>query len=357
VARAGRSHPNRPIVGKNRYYIDVARTLPIFETMSEWPALSVVTPSVDLRLPTFETTSEWPALALSYSQHFTLPVFETASEWPALDPTIPILPGDLITGNYQIEYGGLRFGGHGNVYQIIAGSLEGWGDLPALDSGSVTRPNRHGSWAGRKLAQERQVSVTIAVNTNEDFGGALNALRLVLAPSDDETGQALVISGRDEILLALDATVDARVQPTQGYPAGWVPVAVRWTCSDPRLFNVDRSGISIPVSGTVEVSNGGNTATHPTIRIPGPVANPVITNLTLDRTLQFTISLAEGERLEIDADAGSAIVNGDNVMSALTGSSAPVADFVFGRGVNQISYVATSGGSNPVTVLWRDAWL
>ncbi len=196
-----------------------------------------------------------------------------------------------------------------------------------MDSGNVARPTRHGSWAGRRLAQDRQVSATIAVNTNDDFAGALNALRLALAPADDESGLPLVVSGRDEVLLA-EAAVDARVQPTQGYPAGWVPVAVRWVCADPRLYNVDRSGVAISVGQTVSV-----------------------------RTLQFTITLAADDRLEIDADAGNATVGGENVMSTLTGSSAPVPDFVFGRGTNAITYTATSGGENPLTVLYRDAWL
>lgn len=318
--------------------------------------MSVSTPNANIFMVPFETADEFPSWSFTYSAHFALSVLETADEFPSWSVSTPVQPGDLITGNYQIEYGGLRFGGHGNIYQIVAGSLEGWGDLPSMDSGNVVRPTRHGSWAGRRLAQDRQVSVVIAVDTNDDFTGALNALRLVLAPADDEGERPLTISGRDEILIAT-AAVDARVQPTQGYPAGWVPVSVRWVCSDPRLYNVDRAGVSIPVSQTAQVVNAGNTATHPLIRVPGPVVNPVITNATLARTLQFAITLAADERLEIDADGGTATVAGENVMSTLTGSSAPVPDFVFGRGVNAITYTATSGGDNPITCLYRDAWI
>jgi hypothetical protein len=356
VARAGRSYPNRPIVVRGRYHLIADVILAAFETADEFPSLLVSTPNAQLMLAAFETADEFPPFTLSCEQSFTLPAFETADEFPPLTAAIPVLPGDLITGNYQIEYAGLLFGGHGNVYQIVAGSLEGWGDLPTMDSGNVTRPTRHGSWAGRRLAQDRQVSVVIAVDTNDDFTGALNTLRLALAPGDDEAGQALVVSGRDEVLLA-EAAVDARVQPTQGYPVGWVPVSVRWVCADPRLYNVRRAGVAIPVGQTVQVVNAGNVATHPLIRVPGPVVNPVITNATLNRTLQFTITLAADERLEIDADAGNATVGGENVMSTLTGSSAPVPDFVFGRGINVVSYTATSGGENPLTVLYRDAWL
>ncbi|MGI5274881.1 hypothetical protein ACQEUU_37510 [Nonomuraea sp. CA-218870] len=79
-------------------------SLPEFETLSEWPAVTVVTPSANIFLAPFETVSEWPGLDLAYDQNLVLPPFETLSEWPALDVQVPILPGDAITGNYQIEY-------------------------------------------------------------------------------------------------------------------------------------------------------------------------------------------------------------------------------------------------------------
>lgn len=297
-----------------------------------------------------------PAISADFNANISLVTVVAVAIIPLPVVGVPILPGDQITGNYQIEYGGLLFGGYGNPYQIIAGSLEGWGDLPSLDSGSVTRPNRHGTWAGRRLAQERQVSVVIATDANGDFTGALNALRLAITPRDDETEVPLVVSGRDEVLLAY-AAVDARVQPTRDYSTGWVPVSIRWVCSDPRLYNVVQSGISIPVDSAVDVANAGNVATHPVIRVFGPAVNPEISNGALDRMLAFSITLDAGEILEIDTDNGTATVSGENVMSTLTGASAPVADFVFARGVNPITYTADSGGATPATALWRDAWL
>lgn len=359
MARAGRSYPNRPVLSRHPRNWDWAISLGPFETASEWPPVTVETPNANIVLPPFETASEWPDLDLAYDYRLILGPFETTSEWPDLGVSVPILPGDTITGNYQIEYNGTLLGGYGNIYQIVAGSVEGWDDLPAMDSANVSRPTWHGSWPGRYLSQERQITATIAINVgdSDDFNGAIATLRKLLTPPVEETGPPLVISTRDEVLLSLEAVADARTMPMGGYHAGWVPVAVRWVCADPRRYNVIRSGINIPVGATQQIDNAGNVASHPLLRIDGPIENPTITNAALSRTLQFAIGLNATQRLTIDTDAGNATVGGESVLSTLTGTSAPVSDFVFERGTNTITFTATSGGTAGMVTLYRDAWL
>ncbi|HEY9371596.1 phage distal tail protein [Streptomyces sp.] len=327
--------------------------------MSEWPAVLVETPNANLFLGPFQTVSEWPDLTLAYDQNLVLAPFETLSEWPDPGVQVPILPGDSITGSYQIEYNGTLLGGYGNQYQIIAGSVEGWDDLPALDSSNVARPSWHGSWPGKFYSQERQVSATIAINVGDggDFAGAIGQIRHLLTPPAGETGAPLVIATRDEVLMVPEAVVDTRAMPTGSYHAGWVSVAVRWVCADPRRYNVIRSGFDIPAGGTVPLENAGNVASHPLLRVDGPVVNPSISNSTLGRTLSFLITLADGERMEIDTDAGNATVAGVSVLSTLTGASAPVSDFVLERGTNELSYAPDDGGAAGVVALYRDAWL
>lgn len=359
MARAGRSYPNRPRLSRHPRMWDWSVTLGPFETVSEWPSLLVETPNANLFLGPFETVSEWPGLTFTYDQNFVLPPFETLSEWPDPGAQVPILPGDNITGSYQIEYNGTLFGGYGNTYQIIGGSVEGWDDLPALDSANVARPTWHGSWPGRWYAQDRQVTATIAISVGDggDFAGAVAALRHLLTPPPGETGAPLVISTRDETLMVPEAVVDTRTMPTGSYHAGWVPVAVRWVCADPRRYNVDRSGVLVPADATVDIINAGNVASHPLLRIDGPVVNPSIINTTMGRTLDFLITLNEGERLTIDTDAGNATVGGQSVLSTLTGTSSPVSDFVLERDVNAVTYSPDSGGALGLVVLYRDAWL
>jgi phage-related protein len=145
--------------------------------------------------------------------------------------------------------------------------------------------------------------------------------------------------------------------PTRDYHAGWVPVAVRWTCPDPRRYNVRRSGSDIAVNSEVILQNAGSVASHPEIRIDGPAANPMLANADTNRSLSFQITLADGERLRIDTINGTALVGDDSVMHALTGTSAPVFDFVLAPGDNRISYTATADGGSPAVFLYRDAWI
>ncbi|SET47958.1 phage distal tail protein [Nonomuraea wenchangensis] len=357
MARAGRSYPNRPSLSRHPRNWDQSRTLGIFETVSEWPPVSVETPNANLFLGPFETTSEWPGLEFAYDYHPVLPVFETTSEWPSPGVSVPIKPGDSITGSYQIEYNGTLFGGHGNIYQIIG--VEGWDDLPGMDSSNVSRPTWHGSWPGRYRSQERQVTATLAINVGDgdDFAGAVATLRRLLTPPASEAGQPLVVSTRDEVLMVPEAVVDTRAMPMASYHVGWVQVSVRWICADPRRYNVVRSGVAIPPGSTADVENAGNVASHPLLRVDGPVVNPVITNPTLERTLSFLLTVPSGQRLTIDTDAGNATVNGESVLSTLTGASAPVADFVLERDTNVLTFAADSGGTTGLTVLYRDAWL
>ncbi|MFC3986428.1 phage distal tail protein [Streptosporangium jomthongense] len=307
-------------------------------------------------LLTVETSAVVPAPSARVDADVILGPVAIAVSIPHPVVTVPVLPGDQITGDFQIEFGGLLFGGYGNRYQVLAGSVEGWDDLPSLDSGNVLRPSRHGSWAGRRLSQDRQVSATIGIDASGDFTSALSALRQVLVPPDDETEVPLVVSGRDEVLLAW-AAVDARVIPTQDYATGWAPVQVRWTCSDPRRYGLIRLGVTVPVGVETSLFNGGNVATHPLIRIPGPAVNPILTNALMGRSIQFTITLGSDERLDIDTDAGTVAVGDTNKMSALSGSSVPVQDFVLGVGANPITYTTTSGGAGGADFLWRDAHL
>jgi hypothetical protein len=359
VARAGRSYPNRPRLTRHPRNWDWHVTLPVFETLSEWPLIEVVTPSATIPLAAFQTVSEWPTLDLDYDYALALPVFETLSEWPDPGAQVPILPGDRITDDFQIEFNGTLFGGPGNIYQITSDGVEGWDDLPGMDSANVSRPTWHGSWPGRTLAQERQVTATIAVNVadDQDWAGAVATLRRLITPPVGETGQPLVVSTRNEVLVCLEAVADSRAMSTGAYHVGWAPVAVRWIVADPRRYNVQRSGVTIPPGATIEISNAGNVASHPLLRIDGPVVNPSISNTTLGRTLDFLLTLNSGQRLIIDTDAGNATVGGESVLSTLTGSSSPVSDFALERGNNSITFSPDSGGDIGLVALYRDAWL
>jgi hypothetical protein len=239
--------------------------------------------------------------------------------------------------------------------------ITGWRSLPSVSNLNVERPSRHGAWAGRKLAQQRVVTIRLQIDSLSDetlIDDLLDDLDAVTGLGEDETELPLVIKGYGQPLLAYGSIIDRDVPMDGDWSAGAANVSILIACSDSRLYSLERHGATVPPNTPTGLANTGNTATHPLIRLEGPAVNPVLTRAVSGataRTLEFDLTLADGELLEIDTDAGTAVVGGVSKMSALTGSSVPVGDFVLAAGTNTITYTTTSGGSAGADFLWRDA--
>ncbi|MFB4280859.1 hypothetical protein ACBJ59_36605 [Nonomuraea sp. MTCD27] len=360
MSRYGRAYPapqRRTI--PNYRGVPQQFTLPPFESLSEWPDIEVITPNVNLLLPPFESLSEWPAVDLRFEQRFTLPVFESLSEWAPLTVTIPVKPGDSLTGvNGEVEWNGTLWGPATDIQVLLP--VEGWLGSPSIDNLNVERPGRHGAWDARKLAQQRIVSIRLQPNSAADPTQVQDLIDEVLAVTgipEDEAPLPLVIKAYGSPRLAYGQVVDRPLTLDGDYNVGLPTIGVVIACADPRLYSLERAGVTVPADTPTALANTGNASTHPVIRIEGPAENPVLTNQTLDRTLQFAITLGAGELMEIDTDFGTATVAGENVMSTLTGSSVPVSDFVLKAGSNTLTYAVSSGGDEGADVLWRHATL
>lgn len=358
MARLGRGRPNRFVFAHPRLgQIHARQQLPAWETASEWPPLLVETPDARLFLPVWETAAEWPALDLR-KHAYPKGVWETESEWPDLQVTVPVRPGDLITGDFQIEWAGLVFGGPGNVYQIINGTLEGWDDMPELISGNAPRGARHGSWPGRDWLNERVVSVTVAISgptDSEAFTLASRNLRRAMGISASGTESFLTIRTAGETLM-VEAKPDGRIMPTQHYGQYFTPVQLRWRCSDPTRLDVRQQSVLVPVGGQRTCDNEGDMEACPLLRIRGPVENPVITNVTLGRVLRFDITVGDGDRLDIDTKRGTAVIGGQSKMDSLSTQSVPPEEWILAAGPNVVSFAADSGGTAGCEILFRSSY-
>jgi hypothetical protein len=297
-----------------------------------------------------------PSITATRQTTITPVTVEARADFGAPDITVPVLPGQFITGDFQIEWAQQLYGGYGNVFQVIAGSVEGWDDLPALDSDSAIRASRHGAWPGKSLAQQREVSAIIAVDDPDTFVTSLRALRRATAVAEDDAEYALVIRTYGEALLAYGA-ISARVIPAEHYGQGWAQASLRWTCSDPRRYSLTQQSIVVATDGTETLANNGDTATSPRFRILGPAVNPVLLNETRDRILGFDITLGFDQLLEIDTQLGTVMVGDTSRMSTLSGESVPVEDFTFAPGTNVITYETDSGGTAGAEAIWRSAYL
>ncbi len=353
MARLGRGTSTSSQIVRPFRRQDAEHALGVFATTSAFPALDVVSPSVAFTLGAFATSSAFPAFTVDYDTTLGLAVFATTSGFPTFAADVPILPGQFLTGDYQIEWARTVFGVP--PYTII--SVTGWDDLPEVDSGNAPRSARHGSWTGRDYAQQRTVEAVIAISDDAtSFASTRRDLRRILNISEDGSELDLVIRTDGETLRA-KAKVSSRLMPSEHYGQGFTPVSVRWTCADPRRYDLQQQSVTVPAGGANFVVNDGDIATSPLIKVTGPVVNPVITNETLNRVLRFVITLADGEQLIIDTDTGTVTLDGDDRMDTLSSLSVPVEEWTIPAGTSRITYAVTSGGAVDLEVLFSSAYL
>ncbi|GGK61119.1 hypothetical protein Sme01_02750 [Sphaerisporangium melleum] len=355
MARIGRGFPSTPIARSRSRPVHAPIGLGVFATTSAFPAITVTSPSVTVGLSVFATTSAFPALTVDYDTQLGLGVFATTSTFPPIAASAPDLPGRLLTGDFQIEWAKQVLFGVAPYFVI---SVEGWDELPELDSGNAPRSARHGSWTGRDFAQERQVSAVIAISDDPANGFAVSRrdFRRLIGASEDGSEQELVIRANGETLKA-KAKVSGRVLPAEHYGQGFTAASVRWTCSDPRRYDLQQQSVTVAPGGVNYCVNDGDISTNPLIRINGPVTNPAITNVTNSRTLRFIITLTSGQQLLVDTDKGTVTLAGADRMDALSDLSVPVEEWVLPAGTSLVSYSPSSGGDNLVELLFSSAYL
>lgn len=293
--------------------------------------------------------------------------------------------GDLITRDGQLEWGGLLLGS-GTPYRWSGDddSLTGWEDLPGLTRGSVLRPNRHGSWPGRSLAQERVVTWRSLVTPpiTEDFGPVITALRRATRiPTDAEETPLVIRVHGGEALLAFGQVSNRIVPNNRLAKIGRGTAVLQWTCADPRRYSVTEHVQSIPQpsggtglvyplaypldygaageSGSRICTNAGDVDASPLITLTGPCTTPSITNVNTQQVIELGLALAASETVVIDTNTGTVELDGANRLFTLTNRSVPPELFALpDDSDSEIAFRASAfGGGAVATITWRDAYL
>ncbi|WP_439676005.1 phage distal tail protein [Embleya sp. MST-111070] len=163
--------------------------------------------------------------------------------------------GDEATRPGHVQFGDLLLG-PGTPYGWR--EVSGWEELPALDSGTVTRADAHGAYPGSLLAQPRTITFDgVTIRTEPGAMGAATAV-LRRATAVRETELPLVIVLDDAPPLVCWARCLRRVIPVGvgGYANGVVVgAALQFEASDPRRYSlVERrtdTGLPAPEPGLV----------------------------------------------------------------------------------------------------------
>ncbi|NJP27113.1 hypothetical protein FLW53_23510 [Microbispora sp. SCL1-1] len=274
---------------------------------------------------------------------------------------VPVNPGDQIDRPGQIEWNGFLLGGS-TVYRWL--TLEGWWDLPDLDSGNVAHPSRHGAYAGRDLTQERHVTYTALVRARrEDMQAVINELKAATRILDDDTELPLAIRVLDDVLVGYGKVARRAIPIDKLVRLGHAQLTIQWTLSDPILQSRELANAVVADGVWQNVTNLGDAPAYPTIRMPGPVTGPTIfvrheeAGRLDERALEFDLHLNTGETLIIDTYYGTAAVGSDSVVDTLTGNSVPIPDLVLPAGQSLIGYGSSGGSAPAATVLWRHSYL
>ncbi|MEV7011536.1 LamG-like jellyroll fold domain-containing protein [Streptosporangium sp. NPDC051022] len=277
--------------------------------------------------------------------------------------SVPINPGDDLTGPGQLSYNGFKMGG-GTPYswQLLTGW---WVDMPALDNGDVPHPSAHGAMAGQKLSQARIVTYESLIKApkTEIEQAAMDFLAGLPVPDADEQ-LPLAVRVLDRILIGYGACT-ARAAPLDKLTRlGHLRATAQFTLARPELYSRELLSATVADGGFVEVFNAGNTRTQPLIRCPGPANGPelVVERILPDgstdlRVLGFDLEIGPTETLIIDPFNSAASIGGVSKLRSRTGASVAIPDFVLGPKGSEISYSTAEGGAPPATVLWRHAHL
>ncbi|MFE3449617.1 hypothetical protein ACFXJ8_11845 [Nonomuraea sp. NPDC059194] len=345
-----------PLVTTENAEIVTPDTVPVPFTV---PAPSVSAGSdVQLAAPTAVGFSVFtPDVDAQFNVDVTLPHIPVGITVDGVTANVPVLPGDQLDGlPGQIEFFGTVLG-RGTPYRWRL--LEGWRGKDTPDSGNAPRANRHGSAPGRPLGRERTLTWTALLKAaRADIEAAVLALENATPLLDTAEQWPIVVNDLGTPYLAYGRIDRVHIPLDKLIRLGHGNIVLQWILADPRRYNINATGVTVPISTTVEISNAGNASTHPVLRFPGPVTTPRLHNQTADRVLEINATVASGQELVVNTDLGTAKVGPPGSPTTdvpITPSSVSIPDWTLARGAQDVRYTAVSGGSQ-VEVLYRDAW-
>ncbi|WKV74150.1 phage tail family protein [Streptomyces sp. PCS3-D2] len=287
--------------------------------------------------------------------------------------------------DFQIEIGGVVLG-HGTSIPIA--EVEGLGRAPVRGE-LVPRPGADGAWAGSDWYDARTVRIDCAIKTPGDPAAARQILADLQEAADAASvrtapgaNMPLRIKWPGSPTRVLFGRL-RRLEPSWEQAAfGWVPLDVEFAATDPyfhgdtvsaltlSLSSRGLGGLKAPVKAPVNtgtsvpqerrgmVRNDGDMPAWPTIRITGPVISPRIYMPKTGALLELGVSLATGERIDIETRPGTrwALRNGsENVASSLSGDSR-LDGFQIPTGSTELWWTARGYSSaSRLAVTWRSA--
>lgn len=301
---------------------------------------------------------------------------------------MPIQVPSSSLGATQASVNGLVLGS-GTAYRLMG--VTGWYDVTPAPLGGTQQLQpkvmANGSYPLPYFAADRVVTLVIAIEApRASFADAVAQLARSTLPQIDSNGLPVqipvIVQLGDPNQQTAYGTVSNRQIPTLApdFSSGVSIATIEVTCPDPRKFGADVSattnlphvsgGVTWPVtwplswpgtqdSGSVTVTNPGNTNGPMRLRVDGPCTAPSITHaetgatLTLGTSAGLTVNA--GDWLDIDCEARTVLYNGQVSRNGYLTSRGW---FAFEPGDNTIGFNAAGYNTTAqLTVTGTPAWI
>lgn len=290
------------------------------------------------------------------------------------------MSGELIYADGQMQFRDYLLGDNEVTF---LDAINGWDDLPSLDSGNTLKPASHGAWVGRKIAGERIITWEGRFAADPSaWVSEIKKLRAAFSAPLGTEEYEIVIQMHGDKALAF-GTVSGRLIPgDRAYGYYGASLSLQLECSDPRRYSLSENvwqlslattaidGLHYPLSYPLNYGaaatpsagtlvNDGDVMTPVTLVFSGPITNPALVNSTLGARLEFDITLLAGDTLTVDTRTGTVLLNDTaDRLYTRTVNSSPIFSFGLLPGNNDIQLMANSSASPAgVVITWRDATL
>lgn len=296
---------------------------------------------------------------------------------------------------FQLSYNGLVLGPGGTAGMGSLTKLIGLNDMPPVRQADETKSGDHGVFQGVDYLAGRTVEFEVWLNgtsqANYDTlcdqvqgAFAVQPAELPLAFTLGDTTQVRVVNCRPrKVVIPRDPmrwgmTGLAAVQLFASDPRKYAQSTTTLTTGLAAVSGGMTFNATFPLSfgatgggGTVMAANAGDFQAPLQFTITGPVANPIIDNLTTGQSLLFTITLASTDTLVIAGAGTSAcaiVLNGTaSRRNALAVGSAPLSQFGLPGGapgpctpgVTQQFRYRNNGAftASQLTIAYQSAWI
>jgi hypothetical protein len=248
--------------------------------------------------------------------------------------------------------------GQASAYYTLK-EAEGFGSA-GVEVVKWDRPGFHGIKTPRAFWRERVMRLIIGVrsSTSADYETRRRALEAAFDfPRDGLTWLKFTTQGG----LSLQTQVQLNAEIQAPLVSGEVTIGdfrIELIAEDPVFYSQTETATDIAFSaGSGTVTNSGNSAVYPVIRVHGAITDAVITNTTLGKTVSFTgLTISAGNYVDIDMLNETVLYNGiTNYYSYISSD-----DFWWlAEGANTITISGTIGGSGnrKVTVTFRAGYV